>query len=89
MVTTAIAPLRDLAEMVLQPGIIVSQKAERDSEGSLTAVLADELRPYSHGRGGTGSGYLHVDETHPGSAPPAAAAKKARVLPAGRGQRRE
>jgi transposase-like protein len=56
--------LRDLSEMFLQRGIIVSHEAVRDWEAKLTPMLADELRRRRHGRGGARGWRWHVDETY-------------------------
>jgi transposase-like protein len=56
--------LRDLSEMFLQRGIVFSYKAVRDGEAKLVPIVAEELRQWRHGRGGTRSCQWHVDETY-------------------------
>ena len=56
--------LRDLSETFLQRGIVFSHEAVREWEAKLAPVLADELRPRRHGRGGARGRHWHVDETY-------------------------
>src|SRR5215213_6123598 len=56
--------LRDLAEMLLQRGIVFSHEAVREWEAKLAPVLAGELRRRRRGRGGARGRQWHVDETY-------------------------
>ena len=56
--------LRDLSEMFLQRGIVVSYEAVREWEAKLAPVLAGELRQRRRGKGGRGRRSWHVDETY-------------------------
>src|SRR5215216_3572282 len=47
--------LRDLSEMFLVRGIVVSHEAVREWEAKLAPALADELRRRRHGSGGAHS----------------------------------
>jgi transposase-like protein len=56
--------LRDLSEMFLQRGIVVSYEAVREWEAKLAPVLAGELRQRRRAKGGPGRRSWHVDETY-------------------------
>src|SRR5918911_4321401 len=55
--------LRDLSEMLLIRGIVLSYEAVRDWEAKLAPALADELRQRRRGKAGAGRHRWHVDET--------------------------
>jgi putative transposase len=55
--------LRDLSEMFLVRGIVVSDEAVRAWEAKLAPALAEELRRRRHGRGSARGRRWHVDET--------------------------
>ncbi|MFC0386401.1 IS6 family transposase [Muricoccus vinaceus] len=56
--------LRDISEMFLQRGIVVSYEAVREWEAKLAPVLAGELRQCRRAKGGPGRRSWHVDETY-------------------------